>query len=181
VWPTFVWVPDRQREVRAVTLLREVLSERVRKVVRERLGQTYTPEVSYSTERGGDDGSLSVAIETNPAATVEVIKEIAAIGRSLASGDVTREELERVRKPLLDDTAHRRETVSWWLNTLDGSYADPYRLAQARTWQHDYSTIPVDEVNAAARKWLGRDPLIAVAVPEPTAIVASEMKSSAYH
>ena len=166
LWPTFIWVPERQREVRAVTLLREVLSDRVQRVVRERLGQTYTPEVAYSTDRGGDEGSLTVAIETNPAVTPQVANEIKAIARSLAAGDVTREELERVRKPLLDDTSHRRETVSWWLNTLDGSAFDPYRLTQARTWQHDYATIPVEEVNAAARKWLARSPLIAEAIPE---------------
>ena len=166
VWPTFVWRPEHQREVRAITLLREVLSDRIRRVIRERLGQTYSPDVAFVTERGGDEGSLSVAIETSPSALGEVVKEIRGIGRSLAQADITSEELERVRRPLLDDTAHRRETASWWLNTLDGSFAEPYKLAQARTWQADYSSIPVAEVNAVARRWLTRDPIVAKALPD---------------
>ena len=74
--------------------------------------------------------------------------------------------MERVRRPLLDDTAHRRETASWWLNTLDGSFSEPYKLAQARTWQADYSSIPVAEVNAVARRWLAREPIVAEALPD---------------
>jgi predicted Zn-dependent peptidase len=166
VWPLFAWAPERQREVRAITLLREVMADRVRRIVREKFGQTYTPEVSYLTERGGDDGSLMVAIETHPDTVQQVIGEVRAIARSLSHGDVSPEELERVRKPLLDDTAHRRETAGWWLNTLDGSFRDPYKLAQARTWQADYSSIPVTEVNTVARRWLSREPLIAQALPD---------------
>ena len=166
VWPTFVWRPEHQREVRAITLLREVLSDRIRRVVRERLGQTYSPDVAYVTEKGGDEGSLSVAIETSPASLDAVVKEVRNIGRSLAQADITSEELERVRRPLLDDTAHRRETASWWLNTLDGSFSEPYKLAQARTWQADYSSIPVSEVNAVARRWLAREPIVAEALPD---------------
>ena len=166
VWPMFVWTPERQREVRAVTLLREVLSDRVRRIVREKFGQTYTPDVSYVTDRGGDEGALTVAIETRPDAVREVVDEVRSIARALSHGDITADELERIRKPLLDDTAHRRETAGWWLNTLDGSFADSYRLAQARTWQADYSSIPVAEVNTVARRWLARDPMIAAALPE---------------
>lgn len=166
VWPTFVWRPEHQREIRAITLLREVLSDRVRRVIRERLGQTYSPDVAYVTERGGDEGALSVAVETSPGALDEVVNEIRSIGKSLAQADITAEELERIRRPLLDDTAHRRETASWWLNTLDGSFSEPYKLAQARTWQADYSSIPVVEVNAAARRWLARDPIVAQALPD---------------
>ncbi len=169
VWPMPPWKPERQREIRAITLLRETLSDRVRKVIRERLGQTYTPDVSYAAERGGDDSTMSVAIETNPAAVDQVASEVRAIGRALSQGDVSSEELERIRKPLLDDTAHRRETAGWWLNALDGSYADPYKLAQARTWQADYSSITVKEVNAAAMRWLSRDPIVSIAVPESAA------------
>jgi zinc protease len=166
VWPLFVWEPARQREVRALTLLREVLSDRVRKVIREKQGQTYTPEIQLTTDRGGDQGSLAVAIETSPATIDQVSTELVQIGQAAGTGDVTAAELERVRKPLLDDTAHRRETAGWWLNTMDGSQADPYRLAQARTWQRDYSSISVDEVNRAARNWFAKPPLIVKSLPK---------------
>ena len=44
--------------------------------------------------------------------------------------------------------------------------SNPYKLAQARTWQADYSSIPVAEVNTVARRWLAREPLVAAALPE---------------
>jgi zinc protease len=166
VWPLFVWQPDRQREVRALTLLREVFNERLRETVREKLGQSYTPSVGLLEDRGGDQGYMAASVETSPAATAAVAGEITRIAAGLATGDVSAKELEQVRKPLLDDTAHRKETNGWWLNTLDGSWGEPYKLAQARTWQADYSHIPVEEVRAAAKRWLAQAPIIITALPE---------------
>jgi zinc protease len=166
VWPLFVWQPERQREVRALTLLREVFNERLRETVREKLGQTYTPNVGLLEDRGGDQGYMAASVETSPAATAAVASEISRIAANLASGDVSAKELEQVRKPLLDDTAHRKETNGWWVNTLDGSWGEPYKLAQARTWQADYSHIPVDEVRAAAKRWLAQAPIVITALPE---------------
>ena len=167
VWPLYVWEPARQREARALTLLREVMSEALRTELRERLGITYTPSVGLSLDRGGDQGSLSVAVQTGPEQAEAAREAVLAVAARFARDGVTAAELEKVRKPLLEDTARRQEQNGWWLTTLDGSWAYPYKLEQQRTWLPDYTGLTAAEVGAAARRWLAAAPLTATAVPAP--------------
>ena len=170
VWPLYVWEPSRQREARALTLLREVLGDQVRLELREKLGLTYTPSAGLNLDRGGDQGYLSVAVQTSPAEVDRVAAVVRAVADRLAApGGVTSAALEKVRRPLLEETARRKESNGWWLSVLDGSWRDPSRLEQQRTWQKDYATIPAAEVGTAAAKWLSRPPLVAIATPAPTA------------
>ena len=173
LWPLFPWEASRQLEIRQLTLLREVVADEVRREIRERLGVTYTPQVALEIPYGGDECSLSVAIETSPQSADAVAEAVQAIARRLASPQgVPYDVLERARKPLLDDTARRKETNAWWLATLDGSWNEPYKLAQARTWRYDYATISVDEVQDSATRWLSRRPIVAIALPETEAAPA---------
>lgn len=166
-WPLFPWESKRQLEIRQLTLLREVFSDEIRRHIREELGQTYTPTVSLEIPYGGDQCAITVAIETTPGAADAVAQALGAIARRLAApGGVSPDVLERVRKPLLDDTARRKETTAWWVQTLDGSWSEPYKLAQARTWRYDYATLSVDAVQAAASRWLSEQPILAIALPE---------------
>ncbi len=169
VWPLFVWQPERQREARALTLLREVLGDQVREEVRERLGATYTPSAGLSLDRGGDEGSLSVAVNTSPAEVDRVAAAVEAVAQRLAApGGLTPAMLEKVRKPLLEETARRKESNGWWLQVLDGSWGYPYKLEQQRTWEHDYATIPASEVAAAAARWMRTAPFVVISTPAPT-------------
>lgn len=169
VWPLFVWEPQRQREARALTLLREVLGDQVREEVRERLGATYTPAAGLSLDRGGDQGTLTVAVNTSPAEVDRVAAAVRAVADRLAApGGVTPAELEKVRKPLLEETARRKESNAWWLGVMDGSWRDPTKLDQQRTWEHDYTTLPASEVGAAAAKWLKPEPFVIIATPTAT-------------
>ena len=174
VWPLFVWEPSRQREARALTLLREVLGDQVREEVRERLGATYTPSAGLSLDRGGDQGALSVAVNTSPAEVDRVAAAVRAVaGRLAAPGGLTPAMLEKVRKPLLEETARRKEGNGWWLQVLDGSWGYPYKLQQQRSWERDYATIPASEVAAAAARWIAAEPFVVISTPAPTAPAAA--------
>ena len=177
-WPLFPWESKRQLEIRQLTLLREVFSDEIRRHIREELGQTYTPSVALEIPYGGDQCAITVAIETSPGAADAVALALGGIARRLAApGGVAPEVLERVRKPLLDDTARRKETTAWWVQTLDGSWNEPYKLAQARTWRYDYATLSVDAVQAAASQWLSQQPILAIALPEGVALPDKQVAS----
>ena len=169
VWPLYVWTPAGQREARALTLLREVVADALRIELRQKLGLTYTPSVGLSLERGGDQGTFTVAVDTAPGQVDQVVETVRGVAARFATQGVTKAELEKVRKPLLEETARRTESNGWWLSVLDGSWADPTKLDQQRTWLSDYTSLPAEEVGAAARRWLSRTPLIATATPAPTA------------
>jgi len=168
-WPLFVWTPDKEREKRTLELLAEIVQGQAIEDIRQRLGKAYTPEVSVELGRGGDQGSLSVAIDTSPAATDVVVEELRKIAHQLADGDITADMLERVRRPVLDDGATREISNPWWVDMLDGSWAHPDQIATASTWQSDYEGISLDEVKAEARRWLAVEPLMVIASPSTQA------------
>jgi zinc protease len=168
-WPLFVWTPTKEREKRTLELLAEIVQGQAIDDIRQRLGKAYTPEVSVDLARGGDQGSLSVTIDTSPAATDVVAGELRKIAHQLADGDITPDMLERVRRPLLDDGATREISNPWWIDMLDGSWAHPDQLTNAQTWESDYTNISLDDVKAEARRWLSADPLMVIATPQTQA------------
>ena len=52
------------------------------------------------------------------------------------------------------------------MNVLDGSWAHPDLIAAAKSWQSDYSSISLAEVQAEAKRWLSQTPWIVVASPK---------------
>ena len=165
-WPLFVWTPQKVREQRTVNLLGQIVQMRAIDDIRERLGKAYSPQVNVQLDSAGDQGSLTVGIDTSPAATQAVVDELRKIARNLAAGDITPGMLERARRPVLDNGATRMISNPWWINMLDGSWAHPEQIAAAESWESDYASITLDEVKAAARRWLSEAPLVVVAAPE---------------
>jgi zinc protease len=164
-WPLFVWTPDKVREQRIVDLLGDIVQGEAIDDIRQRLGKAYSPVVDVDLARGGDQGSMTVVIDTAPDATAVVAGELKKIGQQLADGDITQAMLERARRPVLDNGATREISNPWWITMLDGSWAHPDQIAAAKTWESDYETIDLDEVKAEAKRWLTAEPLIVIARP----------------
>ena len=164
-WPLFVWTPDKVREQRTLDLLADIVQGEAIDDIRQRLGKAYSPQVQVDLNRGGDQGSLSVAIDTSPDATQVVAEELRKIAQRLAGGDITDGMLERARRPVLDNGATREISNPWWIAMLDGSWAHPDQIAAAKTWESDFEGISLDEVKAEAKRWLAPDPLIVIAAP----------------
>ena len=168
-WPLFVWSPDKVREQRTLDLLADIVQGQAIEEIRQKLGKAYSPMVAVDLARGGDQGSLSVAIDTAPDATQVVAGQLRRIAQSLASGDITDAMLERARRPVLDNGATREISNPWWIMMLDGSWAHPDQLTAAKTWESDFEGITLDEIKAEARRWLSPDPLIVIAAPSTQA------------
>ncbi len=164
-WPLYVWSPSRLHEGRVLDLLSRVMREKIVDKIRRELGQTYTPSVALSLERGGDIGVLGVVIETTPTDVRPVIQEMKALAANLAGGAITDDDLEKARLPLLASFAKERSYNGWWLNELDGSFSYPDKLAFSRTRDQDVARISVEELRQEARRWLSRDPVIVYSGP----------------
>ncbi|HEY1753420.1 MAG TPA: insulinase family protein [Caulobacteraceae bacterium] len=168
-WPLFVWSPEKVREQRTLDLLAIIVQGEAIDDIRQRLGKAYSPGVSVNLGRGGDQGALTVSIDTAPDATDIVATELRKIARQLADGDITPGMLERARRPVLDNGATREISNPWWIAMLDGSWAHPDQLASAKTWESDYEGITLDEVKAEARRYLANAPLMVIAAPSTQA------------
>jgi zinc protease len=164
-WPLFVWDPGKVREQRTLDLLADIVQGEAIDDIRQRLGKAYSPQVSVDLDRGGDQGALTVAIDTAPNATDVVAGELRKIAQKLAGGDITEAMLERARRPVLDNGATREISNPWWIAMLDGSWAHPDQLDAAKTWKSDFEGISLDEVKAEAKRWLAEDPLMVIAAP----------------
>jgi zinc protease len=185
-WPLYVWTEEHQHEDRVLLLLAGVLRDRIIEQVRRRSGQTYTPQVQVSLGRGGDQGALTIAIETAPGAVDAVIDEVERIAAEVAEvaeppkpeaktpppGAVTMAELGQVARPLIADNAQQRSYNSWWLAVLDGSLQYPDQLARTRSLNRDIARVTLGEVKTEARRWLLPKPLVVVALPKEGASAA---------
>jgi zinc protease len=165
-WPLFVWKPEDLREQRSIELLAAIVRDQLIEIVRRELGETYSPEVKVDLPRGGDQGELEVEMTASPGRVDQVVAETRKIAADLASGGVTPDALERVRRPILDGGMARDYSAIWWVDMLDGSWAHPDQIAAAQNWQTDYEGISAEEVQAAAKRWLGPAPMVAIAVPK---------------
>lgn len=170
-WPLFVGSPERRREQRALSLLRSVLNDRIRDEIRERLGASYAPSVSMTLPDDADQGALQIAVETRPEHIEAVRAAILEVVARLAAGDIDAVAVEAARRPALDAALTERETNTWWLQALDGSSRNPRPLQDAMEWRDEYRSLTVDEVRAAASRWMSTPPVVVEVRPKTVPVI----------
>lgn len=166
VWPLYVANPAQRREERTLELVTDLFRDALRHRIREQMGDTYTPNAAMNTPDFGDQGELDVAVEASPGRADEVLAAVRALAADLAAGRITAEQLEAVRRPKLDAGADRKQTLGWWLGAMAASAREPGVLEEQLNWEEMFSTITLDEVKAAARKWLSNPGMAVVVTPK---------------
>jgi zinc protease len=167
VWPLWVAEPARRREEFAVALAAAVFNDELRRRVRTELGKSYAPSVSSITPDFADQGYVAAQIEAYPTDLDSLVAEARKVAARIADGGVSAEMLEAARRPILARAGAARGTNGWWVGALDGSARDPSRLREVPEYEAQIASITLDEVRAAAAKWLAKDPIVAEAMPAP--------------
>jgi zinc protease len=173
MWPLYVATPARRREEYALDLLAAVFQDALRQRIRYELGKTYDPTVDTIMPDFADQGVLSADFSSQPGDVDTLIKEAQSLAQKLASGDISAEQVEAVRQPLLTSFAARRNHRSWWAAALSGSAKNPESINELMDYDVLMKAITADEVKAAARKWLVGKPIIGIALPESVAKAAT--------
>ena len=164
-WPT----TDRRKDAklsRQMSLLAEVLSDRVRKKVREELGESYSPDVaSMMSDTWSDYGQL-MAMMVADAKDAQKLGTIAKeLGAELAAKGADADELDRARKPILTMLEEQRRSNAYWLGTVVlPSQSRPERLDWARTMIDDFKGVTLDDINGLAKRYLKADAATVVRV-----------------
>jgi zinc protease len=156
---------------RRLAVLSQVLSERLRKQIREKIGASYSPYAYNHPSRAYTDyGVLYAFIRTDPSLTDQVVSEVYTLSEELAASGVDPEELRLALDPILTDIKDLMSQNHYWLNTvLAGSKDHPLQLDWSRSIVDDYSSITTEEVSALAAKYL--DPERAAVI-----VISSEKK-----
>lgn len=161
-WPTAdFWNIERTR---GLYLLTEVFADRLRKVVREKLGATYSPQVMNQPSRTYlGYGVLRAQLIVNPTQIEAVREEVAQVAADLWKSGVTAEELVRARLPLLTSLKDMVRSNGYWLNSVFSlSARHPEQLQWPATLLSGFESITGDQVTALAHEYL--DPARAASI-----------------
>jgi zinc protease len=157
LWPTGdMWDIKRTRRL---GVLADVFSDRLRKKIREEIGEAYSPDAySSSSDTYTDYGYIAAVIGTSPEQAGKIAKVVHEIAAELHDKGTDADELERATKPKLNMLKEWVRDNRYWLGSVAGSLQEhPERLEWTRTILSDFPSITVDEVNALAKQYLPAD------------------------
>jgi zinc protease len=157
---TTVWKTNgmrrNQREFRRLNLLAEILENRVREEIREKLGASYSPMAQAMGSDVLDAFGFLVSRSTGKPEDIELLLQtMKRIGNDLATQGAQADELERARKPLMGILERTVRDNQYWLSTvMSQSQSERQKLDLARNRDADYQSITLAEINYLARKYL---------------------------
>ena len=148
-YPTTDGIDPRQR--RAYDLMRAVYNLKAIDRFREQEGATYSAIVSSQQSRVSEGyGFFWVGLDVN-VSEIDRMYDIAdEISLAMAGGDITEDELQRARQPILESLEENLERNPFWVNALARSQSRPETLDHIRSVQDDYRAVTVDELVALA-------------------------------
>lgn len=162
-WPT---TDDSDADVvRRLNLLQRILDLKLIERVRERDGATYSPQafaLNSSTHPGF--GYLGVSLELQPADLGDYFAITEEIAAALAAGEITEDELERARRPLLEALEERTEDNAFWLGLIAVAQTKPEYLDRHREAAEAYSAVTIAELAQIARAYLDPERALRIAI-----------------
>ena len=165
-WPTAdFWDIGRTRRLH---MLASVFDDRLRKVIREKLGATYSPEVYSSGSRVYKDyGLLKVQMTVEPGREGALVDEVLKVAADLQRRGVTEEELERAKAPMMTSLKDAVRSNPYWLGSvLTESTRHNQQLLWPTTILSDFEAVTTEELSALAARYLQKKQ-VAIARVEP--------------
>lgn len=152
------WPATDGRDVkltRRIRMLNDVFADRLRVEIREKLAGTYSPnagaDLSDTYPGYGWLVAEAVVAPEDARKIADAMKQVAA---DLHAGEVTAEELERARQPILTALRESARTNPYWLGTvLAAAQEYPERLDWSRHRYTDNESITAPELTALAKQF----------------------------
>lgn len=143
------------KKVRRAGILADILDERMRVELREKLGEAYSPFARATlSQTFKNKGSIMAYSPGKPANTEKVGNIIIQLADTLAKQGATQDELDRSLKPKFGLLEKSLRQNSYWLSTvMDRSQAYPDKIEAARSRDADYASITLEEINTLAKKF----------------------------
>ncbi len=159
------------KRTRGLHILAEVFSDKLRRVIRERLGASYSPQVfNVSSRVYPGYGVVQARLIVDPDQIEVLKKEVMAIAYELWQGDISAEELERAKRPMLTALKDMVRTNTYWLKSvLALSKRYPQQLEWPTTILTTFGGFTVEEIKTLSRFYLDpKQAAIITVVPEGT-------------
>lgn len=153
-WPTDdFWDIGRTRRL---NILAEIMENRLLKVVREKLGASYSPDVSnFGSRVYSDFGYIVAELNVEEGMEETIISEVTRLVEELYQGNISLDELDRAKKPIITGIHDSIKTNPYWLySVLSLSASNPEQLVWPTTIVDDFKSIQLSEIKSLARKYL---------------------------
>ena len=153
----------------ALTLLSEIYSLKATDRFREQEGATYSAIVSGQfSETFADYGFIWVGLDVDVSDVERMYGVADEIANAMAAGEISEDELQRARQPLLERLREQRERNAFWINALSRSQLEPEHLEEIRTVEDDYRSVTIEELTALSAEVLRPDQAYRVSIlPRP--------------
>lgn len=144
------------QQTRGLHLLAEIFSDKMRRVVREKLGASYSPQVYNASSRIYDGFGVMRAVLIVDPGQVEILhQEVLTIAREIWQGNISNAELERAKEPMLTSLRDMVRTNGYWLKSvLANSARYPEQLEWPTTILSGFSSFSLEDVQALGAKYL---------------------------
>ena len=136
-------------------LLERVARIALTDILREELGQTYSPSASASQSRFYPGyGSFNLSASLDAAHVDEARDVMLATLESLRNGGITEDLLLRARRPLLEQYDNQLDTNRGWMVVTDRAQSEPDRIARFLTGRDKLAAITPAQLQAVALTYL---------------------------
>jgi zinc protease len=154
---------------RDLRFLSDVVGDRLRLEIREKLGDSYSPgaRMDASLTYPGF-GRLMIQAMADPAKAQEVADACLAVVDKLAKDGVTDEEVDRLRGETLNHLRDQLRLNAVWLELLGGFHTGRPVVADLKTMVSHHEKLKAADLTPLAKKYLGSDKA-SVAIVKPAA------------
>ncbi len=151
---------------RGLHLLAEVFSERLRKVVREKLGATYSPQVYNISSRIYDGyGVMQAVLIVDPIQIDTLKNEVLLIADGLFKGPISEEELDRAKGPMLTSLKDMVRSNRYWLSSVLGlSSRYPQQLQWPLSILSGFAAFQTSDIQQLSSTYLQADKAAVITV-----------------
>ncbi|OFZ59441.1 MAG: zinc protease [Bdellovibrionales bacterium RIFOXYB2_FULL_36_6] len=143
-------------QTRRLSLLSKIFSEKLRLVIREEFGESYSPYVYNDPSLIFDDyGIMHVVVNATPEKHEFVNHKIEEIVKLLISERISDKDMDTVLQPVINHLKVYVKTNEYWLNSvMTNSYIYPQKFEWAGTLMDDYNSITKEDLFLLANKFL---------------------------
>ena len=153
-------------QTRGLHILAGIFSDKMRRVIREKLGATYSPQVYNASSRIHKDyGVLQAILVVDPSQMEMLKKEVLTIAGDMWQGKISEEELERAKGPMLTSLKDMVRTNSYWLNSvLRLSERYPQQLEWPATILSGFESFSLEDIRHLGHAYLNPEKAAVISV-----------------
>ncbi len=144
------------KQTRRLAILCRVFSERLSYLIREELGETYSPYVYNEPSVIFEDyGVMHVVVNVMPENHEFIYDKIKSIVTSMMDEGISEKATLMALKPVLNHIKAFRKTNEYWLNSVMVNLSQyPEKIGWAKTMMSDYSSITNKDLEALVKRYL---------------------------